>query len=97
MMKVRYLYTDYIDNLPATSGIYWLFELNKGLLNLVYLGKSRNLRQRLKQHNKTNRLKFDSFAYDFYTERILEKVEKEMLSDYLQRFEHLPKYNKQLG
>lgn len=96
-MKTSYYPIDYINNLPPFSGIYWLFELRYGILNLIYLGKSRNIRQRLKEHSQSKSHKFNFFAYEFYPERMLEKIEKEMLSDHIQRFDHLPRYNKQLG
>lgn len=96
-MKTSYYSIDYINHLSPFSGIYWLFESSSGILNLVYLGKSRNVRQRLKEHSQSKFHKFNLFTYEFYPERILEEIEKEMLSDYVRRFGHLPRYNKQLG
>lgn len=96
-MKINYYPIDHINQLPPFSGIYWLFELSNRILDLVYLGKSVNIRQRLRDHSQSKSHKFDFFTYEFYPERMLEQIEKEMLSDYYQRFEHLPRYNKQLG
>jgi excinuclease UvrABC nuclease subunit len=97
-MKIDYQNVNSIDHLPAMPGIYWLFESINGLLNLVYIGKSCNLRQRLKQHyNSVNGPKFNYFTYDLCPNRILEKIEKEVLLDYTIRLGSLPKYNKQLG
>lgn len=96
-MKTDYYSKDQLDELIPLAGIYRLFESSNGILNLVYIGKSRNMRWRLKEHNRSKLFSFDYFNYEFYPERILEQREKAMLSDYVQRFGYLPKYNKQLG
>lgn len=96
-MRTNYYTKDKLDELIPLAGIYRLFESISGVLNLVYIGKSRNVRWRLKEHSRSSLLSFDLFNYEFYPERMLSRIEKEMLSDYLQRFGHLPKFNKQLG
>ncbi|MBI2601084.1 GIY-YIG nuclease family protein [Candidatus Daviesbacteria bacterium] len=72
-MKTSYYHIDYINQLPTFSGIYWLFESSNGILNLVYLGKSRNIRQRLRDHSQSKSHRFDFFTYEFYPERKLRK------------------------
>lgn len=96
-LKIDYHSKDRLDELIPLAGVYRLFESTNDILNLVYIGKSRNLRWRLKEHSRSRLLCFDFFDYEFYPERILEQKEKAMLSDYVQRFGYLPKYNKQLG
>lgn len=96
-LKTNYCSKDKVDELIPLAGIYRLFESINGILDLVYIGKSRNIKWRLKEHSRSKLLKFDFFDYGFYPERMLEKIEKEMLSDHMRRFERLPKYNKQLG
>lgn len=96
-MKTDYYSKDLLDELIPLAGIYRLFESISGVLHLVYIGKSRNIRWRLREHSRSKLVRFDFFNYELYPKRMLEQIEKEMLSNYLQRFEHLPKYNKQLG
>lgn len=88
---------DQLDELIPLSGIYRLFESVSGVLSLVYIGKSQNIRWRLKEHSRSKFLRFDFFNYEFCPKRFLEQLEKKRLSKYVQEFGHLPKYNKQLG
>lgn len=96
-MKTDYYSKDQLDELIPLAGVYRLFESINGIINLVYIGKSKNLRWRVKEHSRSKFLRFDFFNYEFYPERMLEQIEKKMLLNYVQKFENLPKYNKQLG
>lgn len=95
--KIDYYPIDKLKDLLPLPGIYRLFESTDKSYYLVYIGKSRNVRWRLIQHSRKKLIKFDVFSYNFYPERNLGKIEKEILSSYLQKFRCLPKYNKQLG
>lgn len=86
-----------IEGLIPFAGIYELYQASGSNLKLVYIGKSTNIRRRLIEHSKSKIIRFDFFNYDFYPERVLEKIEKEKLSEHISLFNQKPKYNKQLG
>ncbi|MDO8658139.1 MAG: GIY-YIG nuclease family protein [Candidatus Levybacteria bacterium] len=95
--KIDYYPINKLEELLPLPGIYRLFKSADKSYYLVYIGKSRNIRWRLMQHTRKKLIQFDVFNYSFYPERHLEKIEKEILSSYLQKFKCLPRYNKQLG
>jgi len=96
-MNTDYYSKDQLDELLPLAGIYRLFESVSGALDLVYIGKSQNIRWRLKEHSRSKLLRFDFFNYELCPKWMLEQIEKERLSTYVQKLGHLPKYNKQLG
>lgn len=95
--KIDYYPIDKLEDLLPLPGIYKLFKSSDKSNYLVYIGKSRNIRWRMIEHSRKKLIEFDAFTYNFYPQRNLEKIEKELLSNYLQEFNSLPKYNKQLG
>ena len=96
-MKNDYYSKDKLDELIPLAGIYQLFESDSGSINLVYIGKSQNLRWRLIEHSRSKLLRFDYYNYEFCPKRMLAQLEINRLSMHLEEFGHLPKYNKQLG
>lgn len=72
----------------VTSGIYFLFDKNE----LVYIGKSGNVPNRLKKHYKENTKKFDSFFWAYSSSNFeITKCEEEHI------FRYYPKYNRELS
>ncbi|GEM_PF-2320034 len=88
---------DKINDLVPFGGIYKLFASEGGNEVLVYIGKSKNVRRRIRDHVKNKFMFFDDFTYDFYPVRMLDELERKIIGQYFGEKGHLPKFNKQLG
>lgn len=96
-VKNNYYSKKQLNELIPLAGIYKLFEFVNGIIELVYVGKSKNVRYRLIEHSRNIYMKFDFFDYEFYPKRMITYIEKQLLSDYVKKYNRLPKYNRQLG
>ncbi len=96
-MKQNYYPKEQIKEVFSEPGIYRLFTLNNYNLNLVYIGKSVNLRKRLMEHNRTPYMEFAYFDYEFYPKGKISEVEKQEISLFEQKYGCLPQYNNQRG
>lgn len=85
------------DTVCSEPGVYRLFTKEKSNLNLVYIGKSINLRIRLMEHRRTLYMKFDCFDFDYYYRGILDQVERMELDKFWKINGCWPKYNNQGG
>jgi excinuclease UvrABC nuclease subunit len=94
-MRNKYISRNNIGKVLPYSGIYWLFTNNSGFLDLVYVGQTVNLRERLRQHS--HMYQFEFFTFEYCIASALRQKERRILEDYYLRIGHLPKFNSQLG
>ena len=88
-----YLKIEQIDKAPKIRGLYALADSNK---NIIYIGKSKNIRKRLIEHKRKKIIPFEYFIwYPYNLNRfkhhvfLLESKEQKFITKYK------PPYNKQ--
>ena len=84
-----------LDKILSYPAIYWLFNSEDYLFKLVYIGRTINLRERLKQHSRN--YPFEYFSFEYYPKKKLKETERLLLRDYFHRVGALPKFNSQIG
>ena len=96
-MKLNYYTRDKIKDIYQDPGIYRLFLIKKDTKELVYIGQSINLRNRLMEHNKTVYMEFHYIDYNFCSRNKLDEIEKKELDQFKKINGCWPKYNNQGG
>ena len=85
----KYISQKYIEKLPTSSGIYFLYQNHI----LVYIGKAYNLLERVHIHLGSK--DFDEIGYETTHWDRARKYEKELLEDYKKHHGQYPYYNRQ--
>jgi excinuclease UvrABC nuclease subunit len=76
--------------LPEESGVYFLYQ--RGNI-LVYIGKAKNIKSRIAQHDLVKDFEFINYELTHYSRA--RTYEKELLLEYEKSHNQLPFYNKQ--
>ncbi len=84
-----------VSSVPESEGVYELFDTGK---NLIYIGRSDNLRRRLTEHLNTSDACIKSASYFTYevTSRSISR-EQELLAEYKRIHGKYPPCNDKLG